>query len=197
MLNNSSGATWRCSEKRPPCWPQPERPRQVQGNGRSLPTLDDLQWYPADTEADAYHLLFRGDSHRHFERTPENPEASASTLIRDPSKGDGGLEEVALCSSQSTDTWICDVLLSVAIYCPVECGMQLLGVPAEVQRPRVLQHPREPRGRVATDSVLRGPCRARLGDPRGGAADPAAPSGTQCNLRKVRVTIACMRMRDI
>jgi len=40
------------------------------------PRLVGLLKQSARTESEAYHLLFQGDSNRHFERLPENPETS-------------------------------------------------------------------------------------------------------------------------
>eukprot|EP00930_Biecheleria_cincta_P104848 TRINITY_DN972_c0_g1_i1.p1 TRINITY_DN972_c0_g1~~TRINITY_DN972_c0_g1_i1.p1 ORF type:complete len:1297 (-),score=162.09 TRINITY_DN972_c0_g1_i1:445-4335(-) len=40
------------------------------------PRLVGLLKQVAKTESEAYHLLFQGDSNRHFERLPENPETS-------------------------------------------------------------------------------------------------------------------------
>jgi len=47
--------------------------QQVEGQGT---VLQGLLRQTAATESDAYHLLFQGDSNRHFERFPANPETS-------------------------------------------------------------------------------------------------------------------------
>eukprot|EP00928_Gymnodinium_smaydae_P017938 TRINITY_DN16840_c0_g4_i1.p1 TRINITY_DN16840_c0_g4~~TRINITY_DN16840_c0_g4_i1.p1 ORF type:complete len:1085 (-),score=164.11 TRINITY_DN16840_c0_g4_i1:112-3366(-) len=54
-----------------------ERRRRVtvENDGQG-PVLVGLQKQKAATESDAYHLLFQGDSNRHFERLPANPETS-------------------------------------------------------------------------------------------------------------------------
>mmetsp|Transcript_28907 Transcript_28907/g.83824 ORF Transcript_28907/g.83824 Transcript_28907/m.83824 type:complete len:557 (-) Transcript_28907:128-1798(-) len=43
---------------------------------RRAPSLVGLLRHGAASESDAYHLLFQGDSSRHFERFPRNPETS-------------------------------------------------------------------------------------------------------------------------